>query len=154
MTIENMLIPRWAEMFVPDVPPVEIFLRGSLLYISIFVLLRLVLKRETASVGISDLLIIVLLSDAAQNAMSDEYHSITDGLLLVGTIMFWGYFLDWLGYRFPLVQQLIHPPPLLLVKNGTLLVRNMRKELITIGELKSLLREQGIENIAEVREHT
>jgi hypothetical protein len=58
------------------------------------------LKREAGGVGITDMLVIVLLADAAQNAMAGEYKSISDGLVLVSTIIFWSYALDWLGYRY------------------------------------------------------
>jgi uncharacterized membrane protein YcaP (DUF421 family) len=141
----------WGKMLLPDTSFLEIFLRGSIVYIAIFFLLRIVLKRQSGAVGITDLLVVVLIADAAQNAMADDYHSIPDGILLVATLIFWSYFLDWLGYRFPQVQRFIHPPPLPLVRNGQLLRRNLRKELITEGELMTQLREQGIADLKTVR---
>src|SRR3712207_8501617 len=54
--------------------------------------------------------------------------------LFRSTIIFWSYFLDWLGYQFPQIQRFIHPAPLPLVRNGQMLQRNMRRELITKGE--------------------
>jgi uncharacterized membrane protein YcaP (DUF421 family) len=50
--------------------------------------------------GITDLLVIVLIADAAQNGMAGEYRSLTDGLLLVATIVAWSYALNWLAFRF------------------------------------------------------
>jgi uncharacterized membrane protein YcaP (DUF421 family) len=72
-------------------------------------------------------------------------------LILVGSIAFWDYFLDWLGYRFPSVRRLLRPAPLLLIKDGRLLRRNMRQEMITEDELMGKLREHGVERIDAVK---
>jgi uncharacterized membrane protein YcaP (DUF421 family) len=72
-------------------------------------------------------------------------------LILVSSIAFWDYFLDWLGYRFPGVRRLIRPAPLLLIKDGRVLRRSMRQEMITEEELMGQLREHGIERIEEVK---
>jgi uncharacterized membrane protein YcaP (DUF421 family) len=142
---------KWQELFFPSVPILELILRGSLVYLVVFTLLRFVLKRVTGTLNIGDLLIIVLIADASQNAMSAGYTSVTDGLILVATIIFWSYFLDWLAYHFPRFESLLHPPPLPLVREGKMLARNMRRELITVDELMSHLREQGVTDLKEVK---
>ena len=73
----------------------------------------------------------------------------TASLILVVTIVCWNYTLDWIGYRFPRFQRFFYPPPLPLVRDGALLRRNMRQELITIDELMSHLRQEGIDDIAD-----
>jgi uncharacterized membrane protein YcaP (DUF421 family) len=151
MSLEEWIFAiDWEHIFVPSTPLLEIFLRGSVMYLGLFALLRLVLKRESGAIGITDLLVVVLLADAAQNGLADDYRSIPDGLLLVATIVFWSWALDWLGFRFPVFQRLVHPKPLLLIRDGRLLRRNLEKELITEGELMSQLRLQGVENLGEV----
>jgi uncharacterized membrane protein YcaP (DUF421 family) len=142
----------WGKLFLPETPLLEIFIRGSILYLVLFFLLRIVLKREAGTVGLTDLLLIVLIADAAQNAMAGDYRSITDGLFLVATLIFWAYALNWLGYRFPRIQHLVHPPALPLVQSGKMLKRNMRKELVTDEELFTMLREQGVNDISEVQQ--
>jgi len=142
---------NWHDVFVPDTPLLEIFVRGTIVYLAIFALLRFVLTRQSGNLGVTDLLVIVLIADAAQNAMASEYKSVPDGLLLVATIVFWSYVLDWLAYQFPTFRRLIHPPPLELIRDGKVNRRNMRKELITIDELNAQLREQGIEDLKQVR---
>jgi len=142
----------WKTIFLPDVPLLEIVLRASVMYISLFVLLRVILKRQTGSLGMTDLLLITLLADASQNAMAGEYTSITDGIILVSTIIFWNYAFDWLSFKFDWFSRLIEPAPLLLIRNGKLLRRNMRKELITEEELISQLRLQGLDDPAKVKE--
>lgn len=142
----------WANIFTPGTPLIEIFVRGSVIYLGALVLLRLILRRQSGTVGISDLLVVVLLADAAQNAMADDYRSLPDGLMLVGTIIFWSYATDWLGYHFPPFQRFLYPPPLPLIRAGKMLRHNMRKELVTDDELISQMRQQGIEDLANIRE--
>jgi len=137
-------------IFRPDQDPLAIFIRGTITYLFLFLLLRLT-KRQAGGMGISDLLVVVMIADAAQNGMAGNYTSVTDGLLLVGTIAFWAYALDWLGYHVPAVERLVHPPPLLLVRDGQIQRRNMRAELVTLDELMSHLRSQGIDDVARVK---
>jgi len=141
----------WGQAFLPDTPILEIVVRGTVVYLVLFVLLRIVLKREAGAVGITDLLVIVLIADAAQNAMADDYTSVADGLILVGTIVFWAWALNWLGYRVPRIGRLIHPPALMLIREGRLLRHNLARELITEEELESQLRQQGIEDMRDVK---
>jgi uncharacterized membrane protein YcaP (DUF421 family) len=140
----------WANVLLPQTPLLEIIVRGSVTYLALFALLRLVLKRETGAVGMTDLLVVVLIADAAQNAMADDYRSVPDGIILVVTLVFWSWALNWLGYHFPLIQRLVHPPPLPLVRDGRMLRRNMAQELITEDELMSQLRLQGVDDLAQV----
>jgi len=127
----------WQEVFLPKLAITEIILRGSLIYIVLFLLLRLLQKRQSGAIGVTDLLVLVLLADAAQNAMAGGYQSVTEGIVLVATIVFWDYTLNWLGYQFPQVQRFVYPPPLPLVRNGRLLRHNLERELITLDELKA-----------------
>lgn len=140
----------WQQVFVSDTPLLEIFVRGTLMYLGLFIILRVIMKREAGTIGISDLLVVALLADAAQNGMADDYHSVTDGLLLVLTIVGWSYVLDWIGYRFPRFRHLIHPSALPLVKDGQLMRRNMRKELISEEELRGLVRQHGLEDFSNI----
>jgi uncharacterized membrane protein YcaP (DUF421 family) len=112
----------------------EIILRGTLVYLFLFFLLR-VLRREAGQIGISDLLVVVLIADAAQNAMGSEYRSLTEGAILVATIALWDYFLDWLSFRVAAVRRLLRPTPLLLIRNGRLQRQNMKREKIQEEEL-------------------
>lgn len=141
----------WEKAFGQHLPLWEIVLRGSVVYLALYLMLRLVLKREAGTTGMTDLLVIVLIADAAQNAMAAEYRSITDGLILVATIVGWAHVLDLLAFRFPRLARFIDPHPLLLVKDGEILRRNLRRELITEEELLSQLRENGVADIADVR---
>jgi uncharacterized membrane protein YcaP (DUF421 family) len=142
----------WAGLFVPRVPLLETLIRGSVVYLAVFLLLRFVLRREAGTLGIADLLVVVLIADAAQNAMAANHSSITDGILLVGTIVLCAYAMDWLAYRFPLFDRLVNAPARPLVRRGRMLPRNMRRELISEEELRGYLRLHGIADIADVEE--
>jgi uncharacterized membrane protein YcaP (DUF421 family) len=142
----------WKSIFLPDIPFLEIIVRGSIMYLALFIMLRVILKRQTGTLTITDLLLITLLADASQNAIAGEYKSIPTGIVLVATIISWNYAFDWLSFRSEWFRELIEPSPLPLVKNGRMLRRNMRQELITEDELMMQLREQGLNDMAKVKE--
>ena len=141
----------WSQLFGFSVNPLEILVRGTVMYWFIFLLFRLVLHRDVGSIAIADVMLLVLIADAASNGMSGNYQSITDGCILVATLAGWNYFLDWASFHFPVIERLVKPPPLILIRNGKMQRKAMRQELITAEELKSKLREQGIENIDQVK---
>lgn len=141
----------WSELFGLSVPAMELIVRGTVMYWFLFVIFRFVIRRDVGSVGIADVVILVIVADAAQNAMSGEYTSITDGMILVSTLIGWNFLMDVLSFKFPGIRHLLEPPSLLLVKEGKFLHRNMRKEYISEEELWTKLREQGIESLDMVK---
>jgi hypothetical protein len=84
----------WVDVFTPQAPLIETVVRGSLLYLGLVVLLRLTPAREAGAVGTPDLLVILLLADAAQNAMAGPHHAVGDGFALLVTILVWSVALD------------------------------------------------------------
>ncbi|MDX2154535.1 MAG: DUF421 domain-containing protein [Bryobacteraceae bacterium] len=141
----------WLKLFGFDTPILEIVLRGTLMYLGLFFLLRIVHKRQTGGISTADVLLVVLIADAAQNAMADDYKSVTDGFLLVSVIIFWSHVVNWLGYHVPAFERFVNPAPLPLIENGKLNRRNMREELVTYDELMMQLREQGVEDPKDVK---
>jgi hypothetical protein len=91
----------WQQMFALSVSPLELIIRGSLIYCFLFLIFRVILRRDVGAIGIADVVVLVLIADAASNAMSGEYKSITDGVILVSTIVAWNVLLDWLSFRSP-----------------------------------------------------
>jgi len=142
---------NWGDLFALTMSPLELIVRGTAMYLFLFLLFRVVIRRRVGTVGMADLLVLVIIADASQNAMAGEYKTVTEGAILVGTIIFWNVFIDWVSYRFPALRPWLEPPPLLLVRDGRILYRNLRHELVTEEELRSKLREQGVENLVEVR---
>jgi uncharacterized membrane protein YcaP (DUF421 family) len=140
----------WQTLFVPETSLLELILRGTLMYWALLAGLRILVRRHIGSMSLIDLLLMVLIADAAQNAMANEYRSLTEGLVLCGTLIGWNYLFDWLAYRYKWFQRLLEPAPLPVIHDGKMLLRNMRRELITKDELESHLREQEIHNISDV----
>lgn len=146
-----MFNPDWHAFFVPTTSLLEIILRGTAVYFMLFLMMRFLLNRHGGTLSTADVLLVVLVADASQNAMAADYKSVTEGFALVSTILFWSFFLDWMGARFPAFSRLLHPSPLELICEGRLNLRNMRKELITREELMTQLREQGVEHVEDVK---
>lgn len=142
--------PDWHAIFVPTLPLAEVVLRGTIVYFALFALLRLLPKRALGSIGTADLLMLVLIADAVQNAMGADYRSVTEGIVLVVTILFWSFAVDWMDHRFPRLH-LISSEPLLLISDGRVVQRNLEKERMTEDELMSQLRQHGVEKADEVR---
>src|SRR5687768_1541409 len=105
----------WQELFGVSVAPIELIVRGTAVYWFLFLIFRLILRRNVGSVAIADILVLVIIADAAQNAMAGEYTTVTDGFILVGTIVAWNYLLDWMSYRWKPLRTLLEPQPLLLI---------------------------------------
>jgi uncharacterized membrane protein YcaP (DUF421 family) len=147
----KLLKVEWAELFIPYHSLAEMIVRGTIMYIALFFILRFLMKRQAGSIGIADVLVIVIIADAAQNAFAKEYQSITEGVVLVATIVFWDFVMDWASYRLPLFQRLVQPAPLPLIADGRMILRNMRREYITVDELRSQLRRQGVDDITDVQ---
>jgi uncharacterized membrane protein YcaP (DUF421 family) len=75
---------------------------------------------------------------------------VTDAVVLVSTIVGWNHLFDWLAFRFPRLQRLLEPAPLLVVHQGRVLWRHMRSELLSMEELRAKLREEGVDDLGEV----
>jgi uncharacterized membrane protein YcaP (DUF421 family) len=141
----------WQSVFMPDTPVLEIVVRGTVMYLSLFFLLRFVLRREAGALGITDLLVIVLIADAAQNGMAGDYQSISDGLILVVTLVVWAYVLNWLSFNSPIFRKVIRPPRVLLVRDGRPIDEALEKEKISIDELMGEVRTHGIDDLRRVK---
>jgi len=141
----------WSQLFTFTVSPVELFIRGTLIYFFLFCLFRFVVHRDVGSLGLSDLLVLVVIADASQNAMAGDYKSILDGCVLIVTIIGWSLALNYLSFHFEIARRFALPRPLCLVKDGVKQERNLRRELITDEELREFLREHEVDDLAEVR---
>jgi len=140
----------WSELFALSVSPWELVIRGSAMYLFLFVLFRVVVKRRVGAVGMADILILVIVADAAQNGMAGEYKSVTDGFILVATLVGWNMLFDFLAFRFAFLRKLLEPPPLLVIEDGRVLWKHLRRELMSEAEMKTRLREHGVADPAEV----
>jgi uncharacterized membrane protein YcaP (DUF421 family) len=141
----------WMNMFAFTVSPLELFLRGSITYLFLFLLFRFVVHRDIGSMTVSDLLVLVIIADASQNAMSNDYKSLTDGGVVILTIIGWSALLNYLSFHYPIIRRFIVPRPVLIVKDGQKQRPNLKREKITDDDLDEMLREHQIEDILEVK---
>lgn len=141
----------WHSIFIPSIGIAEVVLRGSIMYLALFAILRFIGRRQAGHFGPADLLVIVLIADAAQNALGKDYQSVTEGIALVATIVAWEYLLDWLAWRFPALRPLLKAPSLVLIRDGKVVSSAMRREMLCEEELAGQLREEGIDDIRQVK---
>jgi uncharacterized membrane protein YcaP (DUF421 family) len=147
--MESLFKVDWQSLFTPTGSLLEVFIRGTIMYFAMYALLR-IFRRQAGTIGIADLLVIVVIADAAQNGMAGDAKSVTEAVLLVSTIVVWDWIIDWMGFKSSLLSRFLEPKKLLLVKNGRLHRANLDSELITDEELMTQLRLQGVGNLDEV----
>ena len=140
-----------SELFTLNVSPLELVLRGTLIYWFLLFIFRFVLRRDPGSLGVADILFVVIIADASQNAMAGGYTTVAEGFVLIGTLVFWNYALDLAAYHWEIVHKLTDPPPLQMVQAGRPLMRNLRKEFVTLDDLQARLRQAGVDDIRQVR---
>ncbi|HWL74182.1 MAG TPA: YetF domain-containing protein [Burkholderiaceae bacterium] len=149
--LDKLFTVGWADLFIPAHSVAEMVVRGTLMYLALFIIFRFVAHRQRSAIGISDVLVIVLIADAAQNAFAKEYRSITEGVVLVLTIILWDLFLDWLEYHWRPIGWLVRPTPVCLVRDGRFVATAMRSEMLTREELLAQAREQGILRVSQIK---
>jgi uncharacterized membrane protein YcaP (DUF421 family) len=133
---------HWETLFIPSESVLEIFIRGTAIYLVLFSAFRFLPRRTIGVMGPADLLVVVLIADAVQQGMAGGYKSITEALVLAGTIIGWAIVIDWLDFKFPR-WHLAAAGPLQIVSNGELLRENMKRDKITEDEVMSQLRQHG-----------
>jgi uncharacterized membrane protein YcaP (DUF421 family) len=142
----------WAGMFVMEMSLPEILIRGTLVYLAICLLLRVVLKRQAGKLSTSDLLVVALVAGVCRNPLVRDAGSIPDGVAVVAVVLFWSFAIDWLCFYSPFFHELLHRPPVLLIRDGRILTENLRRELMTEQRLRSRLRREGVRDPEEVAE--
>lgn len=144
-------MPDWDALLMPSLPLLEVVIRGTVVYLALVVFLRIAGQREAGGLGLTDLLVVVLLTQAVGGGLAGETTSIADGLLLVAVILVWSILLDWIAYRWPSTSVLLKSRAKPLIEDGRLNRRAMHREFMTRDELMSQLRLHGVEDVSEVR---
>ena len=101
-----------------EFPVWQMVLRGTVIFWFLFLVFRFLLRRDIGSLGVADLLFVVLVADAASNAMQGQYKTISDGLVLLMTLIGWNFLIDWLGFRYEAVSRFLEPPAEIVIKHG------------------------------------
>jgi uncharacterized membrane protein YcaP (DUF421 family) len=128
----------------------RIVLSSSAVYLFIIVAIRLFGKKELAQLSIIDLVFILLISNAVQNAMVGADSSLTGGLVAASTLFIINFVFKFLIYRFPKLGNLVQGSEILLIYKGQMNKSNMEKARISQDELLEAVREHGVSEIREV----
>lgn len=129
----------------------EIIFRTTVVYLAIVGGFRLTGKRQIGQMAPFDLVIILLIANAVQNAMVGPDVSLVGGLLSAGTLLVVNYGVAALRDRFGLIERMVEGQPVLLVSDGVIVETNMRGERIDREELDQAIREHGVEGLNGVR---
>lgn len=142
---------HWAEVFVPDLSLAESFVRGSVVYLSLLALFRIVLRWQGGSIGMPDVMLVVLVSECVSPALTAEAKSVPNGLATVAALLFWNYALDWLAFRSRWLRRVLEPDPLPIVRDGKPIREHLNRERMSDGELAAQLRGAGIDDVGKVK---
>src|SRR3954449_8640178 len=122
----------------------DIVLRGIVVFIFLFVLVRVMGRRELSSLEPFDLILLIILGDAVQQGLTQDDYSLTGAMLAVGTIAILQVSTSWLNFHIPRLRPLLDGEPIVVVQDGKEVERNMRRERRTSEELAEAARKQGI----------
>jgi len=125
--------------------------RTIVVYLVLWALLRLAGKRELGQMSLFDLVVLLVISNAVQNAMVGPDTSLTAGLLAAATLVFVNWFVDRFGLRFPWLRERIIGSPTLLVHDGEIIPDHLRHEGLSTDEVLQALREHGVDELASVK---
>ncbi len=142
----------WNDLLLPGVPIIEKVIRTLAVYSFLLVGLRLAGKRELGQLNPFDLVVLLLLSNAVQNAIIGNDNSLVGGLVGAVVLLVFNYLVVRFLYRHPKLDELAEGECDILVRDGIIQDIALNHELITIPELEAAARRQGIPSLAEVEE--
>lgn len=128
----------------------DIVLRATAMFAILYLLLRLVGRREIGQLTPFELLLLIVMGDLVQQGVTHNDFSVTGALLAVGTFAFWALALSWATYLSPRMERLLEGSPRVIVRDGVLLERNLRRDRMTRGEVEAEMRLAGIGRMEEV----
>ena len=138
-------------MLMPAIPLWEIALRTLLCYVAMLTLLRLAGKREIGQITTFDVVVLLMIGNAVQNAMIGSDTSVTGGVISAVVLVGANYLTAVLGLHAHLFRQVVRGEPALLVSNGHFIWSNLRREAIDPDEILMAMREHGIDDLGQVK---
>jgi len=128
----------------------DIIVRATVMFFIMFVLLRLLGKREMSQVTPFELVLLIVMGDLIQQGVTHNDFSLTGATLAIGTIAFWAVALSWITYLSPRAERLLEGVPRVLIQHGELIEENMRRDRITRAEVEIEMRLAGIARMSDV----
>jgi uncharacterized membrane protein YcaP (DUF421 family) len=129
----------------------DIVVRGIVVFIFLYVLMRIVGRRELSSLEPFDLILLVILGDAVQQGLTQDDYSMTGAILAVGTIAVLQVGTSWLNFHFPKIRSVLDGEPLVIVQDGKAIEKNLKRERVTLEDLAEEARKQNIAKIDDIK---
>jgi uncharacterized membrane protein YcaP (DUF421 family) len=140
----------WKDMFVLGLPLLEKIFRPVIVYAFLVIGLRIAGKRELVQLNPFDLVVLLTLSNTVQNAIIGDDNSVSGGLIGAATLLFINYLVVRFLYDHSKLDQIVEGEADVLIENGKVRTRRLKKELITMAQLEAAARKQGFASLAEV----
>jgi uncharacterized membrane protein YcaP (DUF421 family) len=129
----------------------DLVFRTVAIFIFILFVTRVTGRRELNSLEPYDIIVLVVLGDMVQQGVTQSDNSVTGAIIVISTIMVLSVFTGWLGYRSRPARRVIEGEPMIVVDNGEPVMRNLRRERITVEEVETEARIQQLGSLEEVR---
>jgi uncharacterized membrane protein YcaP (DUF421 family) len=129
---------------------VDLVLRAIAIFCFLFIVTRVIGKRELSTLQPFDLMLLIVLGDALQQGLTQDDYSVTGAFLIVGTFATLQVAVSWIGYRFPRTRPLLEGEPIIVLQDGKPIERNLKRERLTIDDLTEGARKQGIAHLSEL----
>jgi uncharacterized membrane protein YcaP (DUF421 family) len=128
----------------------ETVLRAAIIYVCVFVILRIAGKRELSGLSAFELVLLVIIGDLVQQGVTQQDTSLTAALLAVSTIVVLMVAMSWATYRFRRAAPVTDGLPVIVVRDGRLQRQAMAVERLTEDEVREAARQQGIADLRDV----
>lgn len=128
----------------------DIVLRSAAMFALLYVLLRLLGKREIGQMTSFELVVLIVMGDLIQQGVTHNDFSLTGATLAVVTFAFLALLLSWITYLFPRAEKLLDGEPRVIIRDGALLEENLRRDRVTRSEVEAEMRLAGIASMREV----
>lgn len=128
----------------------DIVARASVMFVVLYVLLRIMGKREIGQLTPFELVVMIVLGDLIQQGVTHNDFSLTGAILAISTFAFLAIMMSWITYLFPGAEKLLDGEPRVIVRDGELLKDNLRRDRITQSEVESEMRLAGISRMSDV----
>jgi uncharacterized membrane protein YcaP (DUF421 family) len=129
----------------------DIVFRGIFVFFFLYVLMRMMGRRELSSLEPFDLILLIVLGDAVQQGLTQDDYSLTGAFLAIGTIAILQLAVSYANFRFPKLRPVLDGEPIVVVQDGKPLEKNLRRERVTIEDLAAAARQQNIAKIEDVQ---
>ena len=128
----------------------DIALRATVIFIALYLLMRLMGKRELGQMTPFELIVLVVIGDLIQQGVTQNDFSLTGAVIAVSTIAFWALVMSWASYIWPWAERLLEGEPRVIVRDGEILSGNLRRNRLTRSEIESEMRLAGIAHLRDV----